>query len=625
MSDRNRKRPSRMIFIHRTAILAVLATVITNEAAAQTAPPVVNVCTGLRLPRSAVTGLLGPVVNGVVAPVENRVNSILGVIAVIPIVGQILPPLDINASALLADAAAGDPLSLQLFDTNDNLVDTTSGCNIQSSSLSLTQEGGIEIGGNRISGLGANGRTAFAGEVDSVAFGNGARTETAATASVAIGNQAQVSVANSVAIGAGSAATRGPQLAYAALALDTPQFSAGEFSVGTVGAERQITNVAPGSAPTDAVNVAQLQSVVSGITALDTRVTTIDNRITTVDNRVTVNTTTIANHETRITALESDNGGGSGVPAPGPVRYADATAPSSPNDGTITDNATLVGVSGGPVGLRNVRAGQLAADSTDAVNGAQLHATNLEVARNAADIQTNTTSIQNNTTRITVLENSVSGSTISPIQYSNADTPNVPNGGTVTNDVTLVGANGDPVAIHNVADGHVATDSSDAVNGRQLHAVATVAANSVQYDADRGAVTFGPGEGPPVMLRNVAAGITATDAVNVGQLNTAMQGAVAEAQSYTDMRFDLLGRDMTALRRDANGGIAGALAAAALPQASDPGRGMVAMGMGTWQGQAAVAVGLSSRLDNGQAVVRAGATVDTRGRAGANAGVGIQF
>lgn len=638
-------KPFRRHLFTKALIGTALATLIASEAQAQP-PAVVNLCTGLSLPRSAVTDLLTPVVNGVVAPVENRVNSILGVVAIIPLVGQVLPPLAINASGLLADAAAGDPLSLQILDTSGNVVDPADGCNVQSSSLSLAQEGGIEIGGNRIGGLGANGRAAFAGEIDSIAFGNGARTEAGATASVAIGNTARVSAANSVAIGAGSTAARGAQVGYAAPALAGLQSSAGEFSVGAAAAERQITHVAPGSAPTDAVNVAQLQTVVDDVASLDTRtsanaanIADHETWLTSLDTRTSANTTNIADHETRITALEAGGGSGGVAGLPGPARYADAATPTLPNDGTVSDDATLIGASGGPVGLHNVRAGQLAAGSTDAVNGDQLHATNVEVAQNAADIQanaadiqsntaniqTNTTNIQNNSNRITVLENSVTGSAISPLQYANPDTPTVPNGGTVTNDVTLVGAGGAPVAVHNVGDGRVAADSTDAVNGRQLHSVATAAANSVQYDVGGGAVTFGPGEGPPVALRNVAAGVAPTDAVNVAQLNSAMQEAVSQAQAFNELRFDLLGREMTDLRRDANGGIAGALAAAALPQASDPGRGMISMGMGAWQGQAAVAVGLSSRLDNGQAVFRAGATVDTRGRAGANAGVGIQF
>lgn len=571
--------------------------------AAQAQSAAVNLCTGVSLPRSAVTDLLSPVINGVVAPVENRVNAILDVVRIIPIVGQAIAPLDTNVSGLLSSAASGAPISLQILDTNGNVVDAADGCNLQADSLSLATPAGLAIGGNRISGLGANGAAAFAGDIDAVAFGNGARTEVAATEAVAIGHDARVTAANSVAIGAGSSATRGPQLAYAALALDGSQFSAGEFAVGASGAERQITHVAPGSAPTDAVNVAQLQGIAT--------------RVASVDARVTTNTTVIANHETRITALEASGNGSGGTAAPGPVRYADAGAPTLPNGGTPSDDATLVGASGGPVGLHNVRAGQLAANSTDAVNGGQLHATNQQVAQN-------TTNIQNNTTRITILEGALSGSTVGPVQYSSASAPNVPNGGTISNDVTLVGAGGAPVAVHNVANGRVSADSTDAVNGRQLHAVSVQAANSVQYDAGGQSVTFGPGNAP-VRLGNVAAGVGPSDAVNVGQLNAGLQSAVAEAQTYVDARFDLLGRDMDGLRRDANGGTAGALAAAALPQASDPGRGMVAFGTGVFQGQAAFAMGLSTRLDNGQAVVRAGATVDTRGRAGANAGVGIQF
>lgn len=539
-----KSRPS-----HGAALLlagATLAALPAAPASAQSAPAAVNVCSGITLPRSAITDVLAPVATGIVAPVENRVNSILDVVAIIPLVGQLIPDLDTNVAGLLAGAAAGDPISLQLLDRDGNIVDPSGGCAVEANALTLADEGGIAIGGNRISGLGANGADAFADDIDAIAFGNGARAEAGATASIAIGANAQATAANSVAIGAGSQASRGPQLAYAALALDGDSVSAGEFSVGAAGAERQITNVAPGSAPTDAVNVAQLASVAGSVTALDARVVT--------------NTTSIADHETRITALEAagSGGGGGSTPAPGPVRYADAGSPTVPNGGAVTDEATLAGSSGGAVGLHNVRAGQLAAGSTDAVNGDQLHATNQQVA--------------NNTTRIEVLESSVTGSTVSPVQYANADTPTVPNGGTITNDVTFIGTGGSAVALHNVANG-----------------------------------------------------VSATDAVNLGQLNTAMQSAVAEAQAYTDMRIDRLGQDLAGYRRDANAGTAGALAAAALPQASDPGRGMVSFGSGVFQGEAAFAMGLSTRLESGRAVVRAGATVDTRGRAGANAGVGIQF
>ncbi|MES5571531.1 hypothetical protein, partial [Acinetobacter baumannii] len=51
--------------------------------------------------------------------------------------------------------------------------------------------------------------------------------------------------------------------------------------------------------------------------------------------------------------------------------------------------------------LGNVKAGEVSATSKDAVNGSQLHATNQDVAKNAADIKTNTQNITTNTQNIT--------------------------------------------------------------------------------------------------------------------------------------------------------------------------------------------------------------------------------
>jgi len=104
-----------------------------------------------------------------------------------------------------------------------------------------------------------------------------------------------------------------------------------------------------------------------------------------------------------------------------------------------------------------------------------------------------------------------------------------------------------------------------------------------------------------------------------------VQTAVDQANAYTDLRLASLSFDLTTMRRDLNGGIAGALAAAGMPQASDPGRSMIALGVGAYQGQQAVAFGFSTRLPDARTVIRAGASFDTRGRAGGNAGVGIQF
>jgi autotransporter adhesin len=126
-------------------------------------------------------------------------------------------------------------------------------------------------------------------------------------------------------------------------------------------------------------------------------------------------------------------------------------------------------------------------------------------------------------------------------------------------------------------------------------------------------------------VHNVAPGVAPTDAVNVQQLNDGLSNTLASAKAYTDSKLAGFEFDLSRLRRDANAGTAGALAAAGLPQAFEPGRGMLAMAAGTYQGQSAFALGLSRVLDNGRTVVKAGATYDTRQRVGANVGVGFQF
>jgi autotransporter adhesin len=87
----------------------------------------------------------------------------------------------------------------------------------------------------------AIGRNARVEADQSIAQGDNALVQSGATRAVAMGADSIVSAPNAVALGAGSVA-------------DQPN----TVSVGAPGAERRITNVAPGLAPNDAVNVAQM-------------------------------------------------------------------------------------------------------------------------------------------------------------------------------------------------------------------------------------------------------------------------------------------------------------------------------------------------------------------------------
>ncbi len=109
---------------------------------------------------------------------------------------------------------------------------------------------GVALG----SGTNAAGRATAIG-VDSQAVGVG---------SAAFGNAAKANTASSVAIGASSSATAVNSVAIGALSLAD---RANSVSVGAAaaGQQRQITNMAAGTAATDAVNLSQLTPVVAGL------------------------------------------------------------------------------------------------------------------------------------------------------------------------------------------------------------------------------------------------------------------------------------------------------------------------------------------------------------------------
>ena len=112
--------------------------------------------------------------------------------------------------------------------------------------------------------------------------------------------------------------------------------------------------------------------------------------------------------------------------------------------GTAPVGTVSVGSEGQERTITNVAAGQLSADSTDAVNGSQLYATNQAI------------------------EN-INNGAIGVVQYANPETPTTPNGGTKTNTATLVGKDTNaPVSLTNVAAGK---NDTDAVNVSQLNQV----------------------------------------------------------------------------------------------------------------------------------------------------------
>lgn len=478
--------------------------------------------------------------------------------------------------------------------------------------------------GERSISLGAGGR---AESLRSVAVGAGSLAN--AENSTALGARAAATTANSVALGADSNAGRGAQAGYTAVALATPQNSVGEIAVGGTGA-RQITGVAAGSADTDAVNVSQLSATLtrlgglgagtaaalgggaayndatgtlslptyqiqgatyhddgSALSALDGQVTTNTGAIATLQGQTAANTTSITDVTNSVTDLTNAiNSGGAGLVrqvAPG----ANITIGAA-TDGSIID---VTGTTGARA-ITGVAAGAVATGSTDAINGAQLAATNQAV------------------TNLTTLVVQQAG------------------GGFVSDTSTGAAA---PVAS---GTGSAAGGAGAVASAPQSTAVGTGAqasgANSVALGAgstDGGTanvVSVGSADNMR-RITNLGAGTSLTDAVNLSQLNNAMNQGLARANAYTDSRINALNVDLKDLRHDSEGSTAAAMALAGIPQSFEAGMGMIGMGAGTWMGESAVAFGASKAANNGRVVFKVGATYNTRGQGGANGGVGFAF
>ncbi|MGL5838938.1 MAG: beta strand repeat-containing protein, partial [Sphingorhabdus sp.] len=331
-----------------------------------------------------------------------------------------------------------------------------------------------------------------------------------------------------------------------------------------------------------------------------------------------------------------------GAPGTGQLTVGAATGGTSVSFTGTAGNRTLTGVAAGAVN----------ATSTEAVNGSQLHALQQTVAAGNSQTQNIVNGMGNgvaaglgggaaynpSTGQMTAPTYNVGGQT-----YNNVgDALTATNRGGVqyvrdangnpTNAVQLSGAdNGQPVAVRNVAAGAVAANSTDAVNGGQLYAVQQTvqqtSAGAVQYDRNtdgsiyRGAVSFGT-PGTPVQLRNVAPAVVATDAVNLGQMQSALASNLSSANAYTDAKINDLNFDLRNVAKRSYAGTASAIALQA-PALFDPGTVSMRGGVGYYRGEWALGLGLRATADNGRWSVSGGVSGGPNAGVAASAGIDI--
>jgi trimeric autotransporter adhesin len=265
---------------------------------------------------------------------------------------------------------------------------------------------------------------------------NSALADSSATGTnaVAVGGAAVASANNSVALGANSVADR-----------------ANSVSVGSAGNERQIINVADGSASKDAVNFGQLTAASKSVATLD---------------------------------IFS-------------VKY-DTNTDGTPNTGLVTLGAAGTGTAK-PVKLTNLQVADLSTSSSDAVNGSQLFSTNTRVG----SLETFANNINNgggikyfhsNSTRADSVATGADAVAIGGSALASANNSIALGANSVSDrkNSVSVGAAGNERQITNVAAG---TTSTDAVNFAQLTAVTnnvnTLGSFAVNYDTNVGRVICG--------------------------------------------------------------------------------------------------------------------------------------
>ena len=308
--------------------------------------------------------------------------------------------------------------------------------------------------------------------------------------------------------------------------------------------------------------------------------------------------------------------------------------------------------------LSNVAAGNVTADSKDAVNGGQLYDTTNSVANviggntvvNSDGTITTTdiggTGKDNINDAILAINNQVSsskntvsaGKNVTVSATTNADgsqdfavataddldlnsvTAQDINATNVTaENITAKNVNvgnvkidGTSNKVSGVANGTVSETSTDVVTGSQLHTTNSNVANylgggsSLNSDGSVSAPNY-----------NVAGG----SYHNVGDALTAVDSRV----NNLEQAFYETNRSINDLKQNANAGIAGAMAVGNLPQPTEAGMSMVSAGASGYSGQSAIAIGVSGITDSNKIIWKMGGTADSKSNVGGAISVGYQW
>ncbi|WP_257389907.1 ESPR-type extended signal peptide-containing protein, partial [Snodgrassella alvi] len=347
---------------------------------------------------------------------------------------------------------------------------------IQTDSEGVNKADNIRILGNDNTVTAQAGGAMIVGNAANVSAANG----------LALGNNTRVSGANGVAIGAGAVAE-----GENGVALGSGSVASGNVvAIGnaSAGITRQITGLAAGTLDTDAVNVAQLKSLdASTSTSISSLSSSTSTSLSALEDGFTnLSTSTSSSILEATKELKSISTSVDGhISSTGATLTELQTSASASilelrnnalqwnNEVQAYDAAHLA--SGAKTAkIINVQAGDITTkDSTDAVNGGQLYTTNSNLSSLSLSVSSSINElsdklVSSNTTDIISLSTMASsiGDTVGKLQK---DALQWKDGSYSADHGT-----GKAQIITNVSAGHVTPDSTDAINGSQLHSLSTV-------------------------------------------------------------------------------------------------------------------------------------------------------
>ncbi|HHF3423019.1 TPA: YadA-like family protein [Haemophilus influenzae] len=441
-------------------------------------------------------------------------------------------------------------------------------------------------------------------------MGNNVTVETGFDNAVVLGANSEVSTANSV------TSTTFNKKTYNFAGVNP----VATVSIGAVGKERQLTNLASGrisESSTDAINGSQLFATNQAVNSLfdndklnvkysseqkDQIVlagengTTISNLkdgsleenskeavtggqvhslTTKLTDFIKAVTDRFSDNEQKITALESVKPTTTVVNSDAPlnVKYTSEQK----------DQIVLAGENG--TTISNLKDGSLEENSKEAVTGRQIYTVKNELNNSLNKLDTK---VAENTKNISSIQGKADEAKATAdnahTRINDLDTKTVQYN-TDGDLVTLHSNNGKGTKIANVKNGNVSANSLDAVNGSQLHTVKTIADTTVaKADANTKSIN--------------------TNRTRIEQLE---QSGIA-----TNQRVDRLDRKIHENRKRSDAGIAAASAIAIIPQVTNPSETGVGVGTTTKNGQSAIAIGASKSSDNGKHIIKLATSYDSQ-------------